>query len=211
MGCWVLLAGCAGLAFIAAHRPPGRHRRPGAGDNVGTATAIAQECGILPPAGASLEDWSAAHAAAKDATRAGVGWFRDDPSSSIVSPQQKKGEGSLASRSSLLASVGSLDAHRPACGEAGGEACGHGGLPEGVVMEGAEFRERVLNPDGSINAGEQGRASGPAPLPSPLHATPLRRPCGGPCCCAPCCGPHQCRGPLWLSPACLRRRLHPCR
>lgn len=30
---------------------------------------------------------------------------------------------------------------------------GHCGLPEGVVMEGAEFRQRVLNEDGSINSG----------------------------------------------------------
>lgn len=31
---------------------------------------------------------------------------------------------------------------------------GHCGLPEGVVMEGAEFRQRVLNEDGSINSGK---------------------------------------------------------
>lgn len=38
----------------------------------------------------------------------------------------------------------------PADGEA---ARGLGGLPEGVVMEGAEFRRRVLTEDGGINAG----------------------------------------------------------
>lgn len=32
-----------------------------AGDNIGTATAIAQECGILPPAGTSMDEWLRTH------------------------------------------------------------------------------------------------------------------------------------------------------
>lgn len=137
---------------------------------MGTATAIAQECGILPPAGASASEWLASHTAASAATRAGGGWFRDTEGggSSIVVASQ----GSHAA--SLLASG---DAHSSALGALAGVAAGGGartledggsascsgggdGLPPGVVMEGAEFRQRVLNEDGSINKGGLGGATG---------------------------------------------------
>lgn len=50
-----------------------------AGDNVDTATAIARECGILPPPGCSVDAWLASHSVAADVTRSGAGWFRCSP------------------------------------------------------------------------------------------------------------------------------------
>jgi hypothetical protein len=73
---------------------------PPAGDNVDTATAIARECGILPPLAAA-----APAAAGQGAVVAADGW-----------------------------------------------TAGGGALPEGAVMEGREFRQRVLRPDGSLDA-----------------------------------------------------------
>jgi len=132
---------------------------------VATATAIAQECGILPPPGAGWAEWYAAHRSAADMTRAGGGWFTtQDSDSSIVVAKPNEG--------GILASLGSLDttsrdtpALLPAGGTAGAAGLSRqqaqhgleegdaGGLPEGAVMEGPEFRKRVLREDGSINAG----------------------------------------------------------
>lgn len=43
------------LLLLTGHHPSS------AGDNIGTATAIAQESGILPPAGTSMEEWLRTH------------------------------------------------------------------------------------------------------------------------------------------------------
>ncbi|KAL4422348.1 hypothetical protein ABPG75_008545, partial [Micractinium tetrahymenae] len=148
------------------------------GDNVATATAIARECGILPPKGASLADWVAAQDAARQVTLAGGGWFpQRDSGSSIIVAKPTEG-GILASLSMdsrgrevplLPAGAAGGAAASGAAGRAAAAAVGaavggspaalaNGGaaavdlLPEGVVMEGPEFRRRVLNADGSINA-----------------------------------------------------------
>jgi magnesium-transporting ATPase (P-type) len=120
-----------------------------AGDNVATATAIAQECGILPPLGVSMADWLAQQAAITAATRSGGGWL--DTHAPATTP--------VTSGSSLLAS-GSPLASWSGMTAGSAEAL----LPEGVVMKGSEFRQRVLLPDGSINAG--------APPSRSLHALP---------------------------------------
>jgi magnesium-transporting ATPase (P-type) len=94
---------------------------------VGTATAIAREAGILPPVGTSLQPWLAATAALAG-----------------TPPAALQGYHSAASASLDGAAAG---AH--------GEASGHvEQLPPGVVMEGPEFRQRVLNEDGSIREEE---------------------------------------------------------
>ena len=133
-----------------------------AGDNVATATAIAQECGILPPRGVSMPDWLAQQAATTAASRSGGGWFGSPGPDGT----------SASSSSSPLASMGGIQA-----------GSGEGLLPEGVVMQGAEFRQRVLRPDGSINAGAP-------PSRSPLH-------------CAACCTPV-------FVPPCGKCRMHCC-
>ena len=126
-----------------------------AGDNVATATAIAQECGILPPLGVSMADWLAQQAAITAATRSGGGWL--DTRAPATTPSASSGSSLLAS-SSALASWSGMPA-----------GSGEGLLPEGVVMEGSEFRQRVLLPDGSINAG--------APATRSPHALPAASLC----------------------------------
>lgn len=99
-----------------------------------TATAIAQECGILPPKDAPL----ALGPASKGAAVAGA------------------------------AVRGAAAAADCGCNGSASEAAVAGGMPDGVVMEGPEFRRRVLNADGSINAGALQRGSGRvAVLPAP--------------------------------------------
>lgn len=94
---------------------------------MGTATAIAREAGILPPAGTSLQHWLAATAALAG-----------------TPPAALQGYHSAASASLDGAAEGVY-----------GEASGHEDqLPPGVVMEGPEFRQRVLNEDGSIREEE---------------------------------------------------------
>ena len=118
---------------------------------MGTATAIAQECGILPPPGASVPDWLASHAAATAATRAGGGWAPESARaaggpSAIIVPRPRSGKD--ASVHALSAALASRTVDHP--GSRGGDP---EALPDGVVMEGAEFRRRVLRDDGSIDEG----------------------------------------------------------
>ncbi|PSC68202.1 calcium-translocating P-type PMCA-type [Micractinium conductrix] len=130
------------------------------GDNVATATAIARECGILPPPGASMAGWVAMQEAANVATSAGGGWAPPNAAgSSIIAPPPPQGSAGVAGLA-LLSHDAAAAAHLT--GLEGTAACGCGEaaaveddtLPAGVVMEGPEFRARVLNADGSINADE---------------------------------------------------------
>ncbi|KAL4419237.1 hypothetical protein ABPG77_010679, partial [Micractinium sp. CCAP 211/92] len=95
------------------------------GDNVTTATAIARECGILPPRAPP--------------------WLRPSPlSRAPFLPAQPAGAATgLTPSGASCGPNGSLSA-----------TASLAGLPDGVVMEGPEFRRRVLNEDGSINAGQ---------------------------------------------------------
>lgn len=133
------------------HPPTTRRATPRAGDNVATATAIARECGILPPPGASASEWLASHAAAAAATRAGGGFApasacAAESASAIIVPASSGGAGSVDALSATLASR----AEDSRLGSRGGDP---EALPQGVVMEGSEFRRRVLREDGSIDAG----------------------------------------------------------
>ena len=106
-----------------------------------------------------MAGWVAMQEAANVATSAGGGWAPPNAAgSSIIAPPPPQGSAGVAGLA-LLSHDAAAAAHLT--GLEGTAACGCGEaaaveddtLPAGVVMEGPEFRARVLNADGSINAG----------------------------------------------------------